>query len=199
MLNPAPMTEAEALAAYVDEQVEAIINAAHGLNDEQARLRPCRSALSVGGLLKHATFVLRGNADRLEADGSGNVEITPEAVAAFAGSFALTDEETLEGARQALNQARESVKQRILSTDPAAEAMAPPAPWHGRFEATPTTLRFLFLHLVEELARHAGHADIIREQIDGADAGSLFLAVEGLAGNEFMIPWTPDATEPTVA
>ncbi len=51
--------------------------------------------------------------------------------------------------------------------------------------------RFALVHHVEELARHAGHADIIREQIDGATAASLLMAVEGREGNDFVQPWTP--------
>jgi hypothetical protein len=59
--------------------------------------------------------------------------------------------------------------------------------------------RFALLHHVEELARHAGHADIIREQIDGADAGSLLMAAEGREGNTFVQPWTPAADRTTAA
>lgn len=194
MLIPAPMSETEALAAYVDEQVGAIIAAAHGLTEEQARRRPCRSTLSIGGLLKHAVFVLNGHADRLEGSGGDDVVITPEAFAAFTGSFALTDEESLEGTRQALIAARRATKARILAMEPDAAAVAPPAPWHGRHETSPITVRFMVLHLVEELARHAGHADIIREQIDGAGAGPLMLAEEDLPGNDFMAPWSLEAS-----
>ena len=51
------------------------------------------------------------------------------------------------------------------------------------------TRRCLALHAIEEFARHAGHADIVREQLDGAQAGQLALAVEGLEGNDFLRPW----------
>ena len=51
--------------------------------------------------------------------------------------------------------------------------------------------RFALVHHVEEFARHAGHADIIREQLDGAGAGPLLFASEGLSGNAFVQPWTP--------
>lgn len=195
MLTPDRMTESEALAAYVDEQIGAILTAAHGLTEEQARQRPCRSELSIGGLLKHATFVLDGHAEPRGRTADGGTAITPEAFAAFAGSFALTAEETIEGAREALRAARSATRERIAGADPGAPALAPPAPWHGRFESTPITARFMTLHLVEELARHAGHADIIREQIDGAGAGPLMLAEEGLPGNDFMDPWTPEETQ----
>ena len=35
------------------------------------------------------------------------------------------------------------------------------------------TVRWVLLHLVEELARHAGHADVVRESIDGKGAADL--------------------------
>jgi uncharacterized protein DUF664 len=47
------------------------------------------------------------------------------------------------------------------------------------------------MHHVEEFARHAGHADVIREQFDGATAASLLMAVEGREGNDFIQPWRP--------
>ncbi|MGO4957955.1 mycothiol transferase [Luteococcus sp. Sow4_B9] len=57
--------------------------------------------------------------------------------------------------------------------------------------ARPAKLRYLYVHHVEEFARHAGHADIIREEIDGARAAELWLASEGLPGNDFVTPWEP--------
>jgi len=79
----------------------------------------------------------------------------------------------------------------VRVTDPGADMTAPPAPWDGIYAPTDSVQRFELVHHVEELARHAGHADIIREQIDGANAGSLLMAVEGRDGNDFVQPWTP--------
>lgn len=188
MLTPARLTESEALAAYIDEQAGAILAAAHGLTEDQARATPCRSALSIGGLVKHATFVMagprRGGGDLTEAD-----------VAAFGDSFALRADETLAGAREAFEATRQALRERVAATDPDGDLEVPSAPWHGRHESTTATQRFQLLHLVEELARHAGHADIIREQIDGAGAGPLMLAQENLPGNDFMQPWTLEDSE----
>lgn len=54
-----------------------------------------------------------------------------------------------------------------------------------------TSLRWTLAHMTSETARHAGHADIVREQLDGASAASLLMAVEGREGNDFIQPWTP--------
>jgi Protein of unknown function (DUF664) len=55
------------------------------------------------------------------------------------------------------------------------------------------TLRWVLLHLIEETARHAGHADIVRESIDGATAGALLAAVEGWQPTAWLQPWQPAA------
>jgi hypothetical protein len=56
---------------------------------------------------------------------------------------------------------------------------------------SPFTLRWVLLHLIEETARHAGHADIVRESIDGATCHSLMAAVEGWPATEWLQPWQP--------
>lgn len=65
----------------------------------------------------------------------------------------------------------------------------PPAPWDGILTPVESVLRFSHTHHVEELARHAGHADILREQIDGATAAPLLKAVEGREGRDFIQAW----------
>ena len=68
MYEPASNDEITGLVNYLDEQLTAIRAAAIGLTDEQARMRPCRSALSIGGLIKHATYVMRGATARLAGE-----------------------------------------------------------------------------------------------------------------------------------
>lgn len=188
VLAPDTYSETDALVGYLDAQLDGLRTAAHGLTEEQARRTPCRSALSVGGLLKHATYVMRS---RTEPGGGTDSPATPEAYSAFADSFALRDDETLDGTLAAFDETRAAYLDAVRAVDPGAVVDAPPAPWFGRTEPTPATERYSLLHHVEELARHAGHADILREEIDGADAGSLHLAAAGLPGNAFLQPWQP--------
>ncbi|CAN5603940.1 hypothetical protein BH23ACT6_BH23ACT6_16380 [soil metagenome] len=110
----------------------------------------------------------------------------------FFGSFALTGEERLEAIVAAFDDAKQAFIADVRATDPAGEVMAPPEPWAGRHEPTPTHQRFHLMHLIEEFARHAGHADIIREQLDGATAMALTFGVEGREGNDFITPWKPE-------
>jgi hypothetical protein len=55
------------------------------------------------------------------------------------------------------------------------------------------SVRWVLLHLISEHARHAGHADIIRESIDGATAFPLMAAVENWPPTPWMQPWQPPA------
>lgn len=75
----------------------------------------------------------------------------------------------------------------VLATDPGADMTAPPGSWDGTYGPVDPVQRFGLAHHVEEFARHAGHADTIRAQIDGATAASLLMAVEV---NDFVQPWT---------
>lgn len=65
-------------------------------------------------------------------------------------------------------------------------------PWFPK-GAPDWTLRWVLLHLVEEAARHAGHADIIRESIDGATAFPLMAAAENWPPSPHIKPWQPPA------
>ncbi len=171
MHQPGKHSEIENIVGYLQQQIDAIRHAAHGLTEDEARLTPCRSALSVGGLVKHTTYVFNGW-ERREAVARGELsgELDDAAYALFFGSFALTSEETLAEALLAFDTAAWSYLAAISKVDPDSIMIEPPAPWAGRFEPTESTARFAMLHGIEELGRHAGHADIIREQIDGAIA-----------------------------
>ena len=188
MFQPGKYTESEALVGYLEQQLTSLRAAAFGLTEQQARETPCRSRLSIGGLVKHATYVMNG-LERRQAD----PEAMPDEAgfASFMGSFALGDDETLVAAIEAFDEARTAYLADVRAIDPGADLTVPPAPWDGLYQPTDSLQRFLLLHHVEEFARHAGHADIIREQLDGADAASLLMAVEGREGNAFVQPWTP--------
>ena len=58
--------------------------------------------------------------------------------------------------------------------------------------------RWILLHVLEELARHAGHADILREHIDGATMYELMAGVEGWPETEWIKPWRPAARSASV-
>jgi hypothetical protein len=169
---PAPHTdEAEQLLAFVDTQREALVLAAHGLSDEQARLTPTASTLSVIGLLHHAAWTERGwvaMARHVDLDRPGYMEeFDPPADLSLADAIALLG---LVG-----DETRAAVADLGLrGTFPNPKGV----PWFPA-DVDEWDVRWMLLHLVEELARHAGHADIIRESIDGRTMGDISAEVAG--------------------
>jgi hypothetical protein len=67
-------------------------------------------------------------------------------------------------------------------------------PWYPQ-DIEAWSVRWVLFHLIEETARHAGHADIIREHIDGGTAIPLMAAAEGWPESGFVKPWKPE-TQP---
>jgi len=63
-------------------------------------------------------------------------------------------------------------------------------PWNPK-DLDNWSVRWVLLHLVQETARHAGHADIIREAIDGGTAYPIMAAAEGWPESPWMKPWKP--------
>lgn len=200
MHQPAVRDEIEELTGYLAAQLAALRTAAYGLTEEQARATPCRSALSVGGLLKHVTRLCRQwpARQRGESGPDGDRPLS-EQIAAFLDSFVIGPDETFEGTLAAFDEAVEAYLAAVRASDPDAEAVEPPAPWFGRPDPVPTRLRYALLHHVEEFSRHAGHADILREQLDGASAAALDAAVAGRPANAFVTPWRPAAPSGTAS
>ncbi|MGE0877792.1 MAG: DUF664 domain-containing protein [Acidimicrobiia bacterium] len=191
MYEPAQHDEITGIVNFVEQQLDAIRAAAVGLTDEQARSTPTRSALSIGGLLKHVTYGMRGAVDRLSAPNVGVRELDEAAFAAYQGSFALTADESAADALDAFDAARNAYVAAIAATDPASTLTEPPQPWFGIFDARPANARYYLVHQIEEMARHAGHADIIREQIDGMAVPAIVMSLAGAPANDFFQPYVP--------
>ena len=191
MYEPAANDEISGLVNYLDEQLTAIRAAAIGLTEEQVRMQPCRSTLSVGGLIKHATWVMTGATERLIGQSAGPVVYDEGAMAIYESSFRLGDGETATGALADFDVARVAYLAALAAVDPNSPTVEPPAPWFGIFDARPANARYYVVHQVEEMARHAGHADIIREQVDGVSIPQIVLSEAGAPANDFFQPYAP--------
>jgi uncharacterized damage-inducible protein DinB len=149
-------------------------NTLRGLSDEQAALSPTASELCLGGLIKHVTLVEQGWAgfvqrgpEALSRNGRNFSEWTPEDFAARQEEFSFGEGETVAdvlAAYDAVAAATDSLLRELDSLDVAHPL--PPAPWYE--EGQSWTARRAFMHIVAETTQHAGHADILRETIDGA-------------------------------
>ncbi|MGW6200724.1 DinB family protein [Kribbella sp. NPDC055110] len=140
---------------------------AQGLTDEQASARPTVSELTVGGLIKHVTSVERHWAEFAQGKASTEpiTEFTPEMIAARQDEFRLVDGETLTDVLAEYEKVAAGTDELVRTLDLDTSFELPAAPWQppGVF----WTGRRVFLHIAAETAQHAGHADIIRETIDG--------------------------------
>ena len=140
------------------------------LTDEQARQRTTVSELCLGGLIKHVTAVEQGWSGFITGGPStlGDFSAMTEAdFAERANQFRLLPGETLAGVLAEYQQVAERTEE-LIATLPDLDATQPlpKAPWYppgARWSA-----RKVLLHIVAETAHHAGHADIIRESLDGA-------------------------------
>jgi uncharacterized damage-inducible protein DinB len=188
MYEPAEHDEITSLLRYLEQQLDALRASALGLTEAQSRESPCRSSLSIAGLLKHAIYVMRGATARL---GGSVPTFDADRIAAYMASFAPTDDETTESLLSAFDAARAEYLAAFSSADPDARAVEPPAPCQGRMDERPIRLRYFLTHQIEEIARHAGHADIIREQLDGVSVPALVMTREGAAATEFFQPIVP--------
>lgn len=180
MFAPGIHTEEETFAGYVVDIVDSLIAAAHGLSEEQARATPCASALSVGGIIKHCAYGLNQYAVRMTNPPMPTQDEMAGHIAEWEASFALTEDETLAGTIDVIRRERDRFLNELRTIGPDGPSLAPPAPWFGLNEPTEIRNRHLLGHTLLELGRHAGHADIIREQLDGRDSASLYFESKGI-------------------
>jgi hypothetical protein len=145
-----------------------------GLSDEQAASAPTASELCLGGLIKHVTaveknwadFVVQGAAEQPDVDWA-NIDWSdpPAVVLEHANGFRMLEGDTLAGLLTAYDEVATATDELVATVDLDERHSLPEAPW---FEAGASwSARRAFMHIVAETAQHAGHADIIRETIDG--------------------------------
>jgi hypothetical protein len=141
-----------------------------GLTDEQARLSPTASELTLGGLIKHVSAMEAGWADFAERGTEAMPAVDfenpdPEVIEKFQNEFRLLPHETLADVLAAYEKVAARTDALVESLDLDTAYPLPAAPWFA--PGATRSVRRVFLHLVGEIAQHAGHADIIRETIDG--------------------------------
>ncbi len=135
-----------------------------GLTDEQATRRTTASELTLGGLIKHvahteekwARFAQHGAA----AFGTGNWSEE-----AWRAEWSLQPGETLASVLAEYEEIARRTDELVATLDLDVSYALPQAPW---FEPGATwSVRRTLLHIIAETAQHAGHADILRESLDG--------------------------------
>lgn len=166
--------ERGALLAFIEEQRGGIRRSVLGLTDEQAASRPSASELSLAGLLKHVAEIeqvwiarAKGEPPAVHRDESNWHEC-----------FRLVGDETVESYLayyEKVAAETESFIRAVPSLDDTF--LMAKTSWNPKDEWL--SMRWLCLHLIRETARHAGHADIIRESLDGVTAFKLVAKERG--------------------
>ena len=140
--------------AFLDEHRRGLNSCLDGLTEEQARRSLVPSRTTLLGLVKHATFVEKvwfDEAVTCRSRAEIGIPATPDE------SFILDDDDTIAGVQQAHREACESSRR-------ATSALGLDDVVRGNRRG-PLPLRWVYLHMLRELAQHGGHADILREQL----------------------------------
>lgn len=186
-LTPTVTDERDALATFASQQIRQIATTLQGLDAEQLRAAPSASAMSLGALARHvlfigehgpfAVFTRPGRAHGAPLDSADHAAgaILPEAV---------RPQDTAESLGTALQALAARVEAGLRTADLDARVPVPDDPWFPRDLGT-WPARWVALHMVEENARHAGHADILRESLDGRTAYELNALADGES-------WSPE-------
>ncbi|WP_305787401.1 DinB family protein [Symbioplanes lichenis] len=178
--------EREGLLAYLAQMRYVLRLTAYGLSTEQLRATPTASPLSVGGLIKHCASTERGWIDTVRQ------QPQPVDYQAYADNFRLAEGETIEDVFAEYERVAAYTEKTVSEIADLGQAVPVDhsVPWNPK-DIDAWSVRWVLLHLIQETARHAGHADIIREQFDGATAYPLMAAAEGWPETDWMKPWRP--------
>jgi hypothetical protein len=193
-LAPPVADERSALREFMAFHQSAYFAVSYGLTDDQARSTPSVSALSIGGLIKHATAMQRTWMARVGAAPDAPPKDTrpfEEIAREFGDQHVMRPDETLAGLLRAFETQNAQSLRLVETVDLDAAVPVPQEiPWFPRNQDA-WSGRWVILHVINELARHAGHADIIRETIDGATMYELIAGLENWAPRPWVTPWNP--------
>ncbi|CAN5622092.1 DinB family protein [soil metagenome] len=193
-MPPPVADERQALRDYLFQQQYAFHAMAYGLTDDQARATPTVSALSIGSLIKHATGCQRSWMQRVEsAPDAPPADDRPmaERQAEYVDEFTMREDQTLAEILERFA-AQSAAMLRLVATVDLDAAVPVPrdAPWFPK-DVDAWSVRWVWFHMLEELARHAGQGDVIRESIDGATMYELLAGLEGWPATDWLTPFTP--------
>ncbi|WP_419587073.1 DinB family protein [Streptomyces sp. Qhu-G9] len=181
--HPAVDAERADLLAALATARTALTRTTQGLSDEQAAGSPTVSGLCLGGLIKHVASIEEGWV-RFVAEGpsamrydlpdgvtwadlaAGTAREVPQWAIDHQDDFRMLPGETLAAVLTRYEQVAARSEQIIAAVpDLSATHPLPEAPWHE--PGAVRSARRVLTHVIAETAQHAGHADILREALDG--------------------------------
>jgi hypothetical protein len=164
---PADDRERTELLAALATQRGFLAQTLRGVSDEQAAQRTTPSELCLAGIAKHVTAAWGSWLDFIQHGAGPTGTTSPEAMDKHAKTFIVLPGETIASLLDGLDDVARRTDKLIAALPSLDDSHAlPPAPWFepgARWSA-----RTALLHILAEMAQHCGHADIIREALDGA-------------------------------
>lgn len=133
-----------------------------GLTDEQANLRTTVSELTLGGLIKHVAATELGWANFIVGGAAGMFAEPVD----WEAQFSMRDGETLTGLLERYEEVARRTDELVATVDLDESHPLPEAPWFE--QGASWSNRRVLMHIIAETAQHSGHADIIREALDGS-------------------------------
>ncbi|RZK85094.1 MAG: DinB family protein [Rhodococcus sp. (in: high G+C Gram-positive bacteria)] len=159
------------LLLMLDNQRTAFRNALSGLTEEQARSVPSASEMSLASLLKH---VIDGEEAMTSRITGATRDAGGDPVAVWMAAWNVAEDETVDVLLARFDDAQRATEAAVAAeTDLERDVDLPADVAQWMASGVTFTVRYMLLHQIEELARHAGHADIIRQSLDGARADTL--------------------------
>jgi hypothetical protein len=177
--------ERDALLAFLAQQRYVLRLTAFGLTDEQARATPLVGGLSVGGLIKHVAEMERSWVDIM-------LRRPPTSDVDYESGFRMGRAETVADICARYDAVADETVNAVGGIADLGEPVPVPqdVPWFPP-DVAAWSVRWVLLHVIEETARHAGHADIVREAVDGGTAFPIMAAAESWPPSDWMQPWRP--------
>ena len=180
--------ERDGLLAFLEQARYRLKLTGYGLTPEQLRAAPSASEHSVGGLIKHTAYTESGWIDTM-------LQRPPTYPRrhAFDQRFDVEEGETYEDIVKFYDEVAADTERVIAGVE--LDRPVPidhSVPWNPQ-EYDNWSVRWVLLHLIEETAQHNGHADIVRETVDGGTQYTLMAAAEGWPETDFVKPWKPSS------
>ena len=168
-------TENTDIVKMLDEQRANFLITVRGITDGQARTRTTSSELTLGGLLHHVVSNER-HWMKVIADLDETAEFD---MAGMGSEYVMADDESVAGLLAEWKEVARATTDALATMDLDLSVPVPTAPW------APTRIwqsaRFTVLHILREISQHAGHADIIREELDGANTTQAWASEAGMS------------------
>ncbi len=159
------------IARMLADQRKNFLYTVRGITDEQARQRTTVSDLTLGGLLNHVVNNERSWMGIIAAmDESAEFDISR-----MGAEYVMSPGQSVVGLVEEFALVAAASEAAMADLDLDTQVPLPTAPWAP--ERSWQSVRYTLLHILRECAQHAGHADIIRESLDGGNT-TMSMGVE---------------------